>query len=138
MPEPISSSRNSSVYAPSPCDPTRASCVEPAPEPITIPEVVIEGRLPRTPPTCEQQRNVAAVGCAFGVTALALAVAEKGVTPQVLLASAKEAMSCTKLVLEYESCKREGALRTLVANHCIAAGGTPVAGVEKNEIECLP
>lgn len=139
MPDPVSSSANSSVYDPSLCDPTRTSCIEP-PEPrvVTLPEVVVEGRVPRTPPSCKDQRNAAVAGCTLGIAPLLLSTAEKGVaTPSAVLSAVKEGMACAKLVSEYISCQRDGALRTAVANSCEAAGGTPVQGVEKNEIVCL-
>jgi hypothetical protein len=139
MPDPISSSTNSSVYDPSLCDDTRTSCMEP-PEPkvVTLPEVVIEGRVPRTPPSCEQQRTAFVVGCTLGIAPVVLSIAEKGVLlPSAAASAVKEGMACGKLVSDYLSCLRDGAARTAVANSCEATGGTPVQGVEKNEIVCL-
>jgi hypothetical protein len=136
MPDPVSGSPNRSVYDPSQCDPSLASCAEPPkPNVVTIPDVVIEGHVPRRPPSCEQQQSGAIVGCILG--AVDIAMSAHGGIGNALSSSLKEGFSCGKLVAEYFNCKQEGEARTAVANGCEADGGTALAGVEKNEIVCL-
>ncbi len=136
MPDPVSSSPNRSVYDPSQCDPSLASCAEPPkPNVVTIPDVVIEGHVPRKPPGCEQQKYGAVVGCILSAAEIAVSASD-GMTKGIVT-GLKEGFACGKLVAEYLTCKREGEERTAAANRCEAAGGTAVSGVEKNEIVCL-